>query len=1518
MEENRKSPNEEELQTTSNKNNTVKNFASEKAKKEIKKKVVSGAGKKSLIAALGPILMWAAIIIFAIIIIVGIVTFLMTMPGMVMSKLKEFAEDIGKSIASYFGANEITFVDDEEIYEVLDYFEDMGYDLKGYGFLTDFADKDDHGNLIDDEDDGVIRHTDGEKDGKIKEAESEFIFTYLVSDNYIYTVKNFNLDTQDENGKGFWNGLWTGLKGIGARALGRVINTITLGTVNNFENEQWGKGMIGLYFDKGLGVQGDFYGNGLKTDWGKLFKWPPEWPTEYNNIELDAEKKTLKIKRGLFGREIEYNLEGWTGRYGMPLEFLLSIHIGTMMPDLAFDMAETFPTEVKIFLHSQDGTYYPYIAEVVDHWYRNTYFVKKMDKELVQSDLDYEDVMKERWTLYETYTDGDLKGEYKLYIVNSEGEYAKSEAEIRNYSKASSKIEKDGEYFIFKGTQNDASSYGLSVTKKAETIDAGELEDYLEDVGWKLNGESNMWTAYDDEDGSIEQTGEGLRGETNPVIKRMFLYNTYFRYDGTPEVAEAITQLRNENDLPYGALDYTYDLSVNDDALEKVKTEVHIDNGGKEETKQYSIKDVSGKVSLNQDSLNAFSILENVHTLDTDYIYRDFKELVVELGYFTKEELTDETPRLLGWLVPDAGSYEYPDRELDKTDYEFGTMVHSLGDINAFDSMRIGAYMNGVNVEPTEAPEGADRLPDEYTEEERSTNREISAQIEAGKGSLGAINSVVGGAPNISPARYKLTPVNGGGRLNYYLSINGIDNYEVWTQTAVTCTLYSYAFICHVYTDKPMDLYLKKSNSDSFINENGRGDGQNEWWHNGLNASFEHEGIEGETIFASGDEETTTKVARALARGIPVYFYGDYMASAGYHAVVLLGASTDGKIILYNPGPGIVYEEGSASKDFGTNLDEFFAKHFKHYIFIPDEPPKGAKRPGKPYIGFEGNEAVVSPATGILLEYGTYVPEEEETEDERVNVDLKYGHDYFHKETADDEDANKEETIVKDRVGYAKIMLLDAENYRKLEQYTGSYWASDGKSLVNKNSTSNSARKILEDKELKSIEDLDNEAKWTELNKTVYGYKEFAEKYEMGGIAGNIIYVDGFVCQDVDSEIKDLEEEIPSNDQLTIDDFRITDVEDVENARDSLFKADDDYKSVSDSHTKRIEVENELMSEAVPSLEVNAGGEKLIFIKEGTVLGRTMTDKELLEASYFRNGEYGTYKEARKPEIGNQKQIIGNYLRMIFRDKDGTVIENVEDYLKLDEDTDEENENQGDKFSVVGTVFPENEWVELTYAYTSGRSCDSIFKDKQCLAEFYQICVDNGVNPEFAFVRAIQESSLTSPNGNYWGLGTPNGAELASYGTWQVTLKEYCKWLNKYQDPSSDSYSKIMSRYNERKACKENGGIDPNGYGKPNTAQGIQSIYSYLGKHEYGSPGAGGYYYMDPARAGVTKIYKTHEEFESKCHTQGGVHAEGTETTIWEQGQYTAWQVDGIVRLAKQIYGPKAGTYEGVGKLGKD
>lgn len=93
----------------------------------------------------------------------------------------------------------------------------------------------------------------------------------------------------------------------------------------------------------------------------------------------------------------------------------------------------------------------------------------------------------------------------------------------------------------------------------------------------------------------------------------------------------------------------------------------------------------------------------------------------------------------------------------------------------------------------------------------------------------------------------------------------------------------------------------------------------------------------------------------------------------------------------------------------------------------------------------------------------------------------------------------------------------------------------------------------------------------------------------------------------------------------------------------------------------------------------------------------------------------------------------------------------------------------------------------------------------------------------------------------------------------------------------------------------------------------MQSLYSSLGKHVEGSGGTGGYYYMDPDRAGITKIYKTHQEFLSMCKDSGkSEHAYGTNTTVWEQGQYTAYQVEQKLEIWNYMFG-NYGTLSGEG-----
>ena len=83
-----------------------------------------------------------------------------------------------------------------------------------------------------------------------------------------------------------------------------------------------------------------------------------------------------------------------------------------------------------------------------------------------------------------------------------------------------------------------------------------------------------------------------------------------------------------------------------------------------------------GNITINKDTLNAFSILENTHTLDADYQYRDFKELIVELDYFDKEDLSDKPDEVFEWIIPEY-SEKWPLRLIDKSEQYYGTLVHS-------------------------------------------------------------------------------------------------------------------------------------------------------------------------------------------------------------------------------------------------------------------------------------------------------------------------------------------------------------------------------------------------------------------------------------------------------------------------------------------------------------------------------------------------------------------------------------------------------------------------------------------------------------------------------------------------------------------------------------------------------------------------------------------------------------------------------------------------------------------------
>ncbi len=1418
------------------------NRTKEMGKKVAEKATKKLAGKGSLMAPLAHILMIIAPILIAIIIIIGIISFLITMPGMVMDQLKAMFQRIGNSVAAFFGADTTKMIEDSEIYDTLDYLEKMGYDLKGFGFLTEYItdlnDADyvakDGANL--DVDMGVIR--DGE--GNIIAAKSDFIYTYIVSDNYIYTLKNDNIATLKSNPSGFIDGI---INYFSARATGcyKILNFIAgpildkVGVTDAVTNV-WGKGLIALYYD--TGVVGEKKG---PVNDSTLWNW--------DSVSIDASSKKLSIKRHTFlnnNNAMEFSLDGWTGRYGMPLEFLLSVHVATMMPDLAYDMATSFATNVNIYLHETtsgtaitayksgdkyitygdletalsgtdasgwfsaakawfddwiinddeaskalaigmphapdctcDGSmsityagypctliegsnppkysctipaadpsvapsalelsdsevtktenicsnckkyikrilkllrkdndydfqsYIPYVASVTNHWYRDVYFVEddKVKGKFVDYDYDYEAITDERWTLYETYDEdaGEKAGEFKLYKLDQDGNTTDE---------------------LYNGTRQQAQEEGIAVVRKAKTIDANE--DTYKDYSWEKNSKGR-WTAYsvnddtvegqferlveddeieaDDSDAEIKknlyvkvstsgnavQKGEGLRTETNPQIKKIFLQNQYYKYDGTTETAEVITALREEG--KYGALD--------ENALKKeISVQKTVD--GESKTVKHKASEVSGKVSLNQDSLNAFSMLENTHTLDSDFIYRDFKELIVELGYFEKEELTDETPRLLQWIVPDIPSGGFPNRTIDKNEHEFGTMVHSKGDIDANVKNTLKALFENMEEDPELIGDG-DGGNEVNGLENLALNRVTSrpySQLTAVRGA-----AVSDGDKKFSEVsveeflektdeimqhmmennfRYYSHP--GGGGISSLASewSDGqtykntcCATYVSWVLQEVgvmsghtnSCTMF-YPWIAEV-DGMEFITSLEELEAGDILFYKNTGEG----WITNVDSSNASTALEHVDIFYGWDD--------APGGTYKIYSAGHCLGSA-------CGSCSGGGISTCSGNPG-----GT------TSNNAFFAIRL---------PFSGTKKSEGSYEGYKGNEAVVSPVTGILLDYGTYdgVNDKSNITDElyRQNVDLKYpkkalGNDGT--EGGNGENGEDTSPVISpeydpskpDLVGYAKILVLDAENYKKLEANSGTKWANE--SLVyTKEETNDSGNKIVKAK-FRDDETVDQEEKLedlSEIEKTVYGYKEFAESYQAGGISGYVVYIDGFECYKPDEEFTEeqLETEAPSKDdklKITLDNFKKVTPSNVEQTAeddsedklemDSLYEKDETHKMASKKATEKLEATAAVKEEACSTMYVD----DLIFIKEGTVLGRTITDFQLIEE--YRGEEYSKYRKVKgeTPEDGvettetdsdseeNTDAVIGNYLRILFRDLDDSVVEDVENYMKLDDE----------------------------------------------------------------------------------------------------------------------------------------------------------------------------------------------------------------------------------------------------------
>ncbi len=1310
----------------------AKEAAKQVAKDQAKKQIAKMGGEAfmhSLTAALGPILFWVAIIVLIIIIAVGIIMFFIAVPGQIVGKFKDLGNTVMKAWSAMIqGGDEV--VSTSQIAEVAAYVEKMGYDLKGEGFVSsdktaedipstisdiqswtskdynpDLAEAGDLNSLlVADEAQGVIRRNDT---NEVVDLNSDPILTYIISDNQCYMIKNFNVNLDEMSGGAgdFWGGLLAAVAVVAGVLVaifvpGGILISAFLGlattagvagasylAVTLQSNPDWGNGLISIYHEEGLGKAGEYY---KQVEKGSIF--------------LDANTKKLSVQRGWSNGTYTFDVDGWSGRYGMPLEFLLSVHLATQMPDLAIDMATSFDTDVEVLLHKVDGemtagvlkegatgtgddsfityaeveaigkeergllaaawegvldfvnfiggvftgggdiwtdeeldqlafndralgkllgmgmphstsctccshiegskadpdaedacegdedevytdkgdvtdehtfcdackervmkliaaikvcndkeweSYTPYISKVTDHWFRDVYFVMNDDdydeegksefsKKVVTVDEDYFYETNERWTMYEAWEEGDSipegfeVGDYKLYDPS-------------NMDTPSSKTLKEVQEINEKIANGDTSVTRLvkkAITTKMDKSDIDGLDgwsayeltdpDVGEEIPWEkmsvdknAKGELLEPAVYKDENaddpeniliyyketrpGDVKQVEDGQRTETNPDIKDMFLNKKYYKYDGSVTTADAIYEDRQNTA----------------DSADSYNTESDPRN-----------EDLIAKVNINKDSLGAFSILENTHTLDADYIYRDFKELIVELNYFDKEDLSDKIGEVMQWPIPECGSAGWPIRKYEKGEAFYGTLINSKVDLD---------YMKELDVKKAEATLG--QLKDEIqgdlegdgVETDPTSGLQTSNSLATNSSLVGAVSA--GATPSISVDQFVQTGYDvhkqmEGNNWDYCVNRRSTDCDHVYGNP---CGLYEtiqdavagyHDTCCASYTS----WVLKEAGFDLSSHKGIHG-AQSSYEYckdSGWTPITDYSSMEpGDFLFNDSGEDGTD------------------VSQIGH--VQMLG--NDGEWL----------NAGSVSA-----INDPPKKYTAGFIIAMRPPLNGA---GKPFEGYEPEQAVVAPITGKVVDYGKVNRKNEETgEDEEVD--------------------------------FIKIQAIDS-------YITGG----EGNTVLSECTDADKTYK-------------DNNTDSTKKE----GYDYFYEEYR-GVVDGFVLYMEGF--------------------DLTLDETLAA--SDMESEEVTQYEPNKVYNMVNNVKEAQAYWREDAKSAALPFFK---DGEDL-YIKEGTVIGKTSADAEGFPPEIVTD-EQGV------PTAENPKGN-GNYIRLILRDLEDSIVEDVESYFNIED-----------------------------------------------------------------------------------------------------------------------------------------------------------------------------------------------------------------------------------------------------------
>ena len=380
------------------------------------------------------------------------------------------------------------------------------------------------------------KDSNGNANGTIKKLKSSYLTAYLAAEEKTFLIRDNSVNLKS------------------------VFSSVTPGKITDGLSS-WGSGLINL--EDGL-----------------------------SNGSIDRSNNVLKVKHG--GDDAYLKMKGWGGRYGKPFELLLTLHLSTMAPDFAYEVAYNPALDTKINIGYKNTVH---IKTVTNHWFRNVYFDTE-GKSVTYSVVDEDDEL----------------ARYGISKYKDDGS-EKTKTELRKELKEKKKeIAQD--------------PYDEQVDTQYQYVYEGGKR--------QLKTATGSINVYESEEGSYGQDKDAVRGVTNATTKKLFR-GKYFIYDGTTKTAESI-------------------------------------RAGKVAKKE---------ISPNTMSLQAFSILESETSIDSQLIYRDLKELMIELDYFSYIDFKKDIQEVLEWPIPEYKYYIWPYTLLEKQVLDYGTAMLCKASVDA-------------------------------------------------------------------------------------------------------------------------------------------------------------------------------------------------------------------------------------------------------------------------------------------------------------------------------------------------------------------------------------------------------------------------------------------------------------------------------------------------------------------------------------------------------------------------------------------------------------------------------------------------------------------------------------------------------------------------------------------------------------------------------------------------------------------------------------------------------------------